>query len=105
MTTTDPDHDIVVFGATGYMGALTADCYTGALTADCLARHSSGMVRQPSRGATAAKLPELRRGLPQQLPRHDEQLDLLRAFEDVEDLDVAGPFLEQLAFAVPDAPT
>ena len=38
-----------------------------------------------------------------QQPRHDQQLDLLCALEDVEDLDIARPLLEQFALAVPDA--
>src|SRR5690349_19472731 len=47
---------------------------------------------------------ELRAGLPQQSASHDQLLDLLGALEDVEDLRVARPLLEQLVLAVPDAP-
>src|SRR5437763_11196348 len=42
--------------------------------------------------------------LAEQQPGDHEQLDLLRALEDVEDLDVAGPLLQQLALAVADRP-
>src|SRR3954451_21423480 len=56
-----------------------------------------------ARATTADRTPllELCGGLFQQLARDDEQLDLLRALEDVEDLRVARPLLEQLGLAVP----
>src|SRR5437588_12949703 len=53
-------------------------------------------------GLRPALLLQLGRGLPQQQAGDDQQLDLLYAFEDVEDLDVAGPLLEQLSLAVTD---
>src|SRR4029077_3853707 len=43
---------------------------------------------------------ELRRALVQDATRDHQQLDLLRALEDVEDLRVARPLLEQLGLAV-----
>src|SRR4051794_13038429 len=48
-------------------------------------------------------LSELGRALAEQLAGDDQQLDLLRALEDVEDLGVARPLLEQVALAVADA--
>ena len=52
----------------------------------------------------APELLQLGRRLAEQLPRDDQLLDLLGALEDVEDLDVARPLLEQLALAVADDP-
>jgi hypothetical protein len=45
---------------------------------------------------------ELGRRLAEQPAGDDQQLDLLGALEDVEDLGVAGPLLEQLGLAVAD---
>ena len=46
------------------------------------------------------RLAQFLRVLAEQPPRDDQHLDLLRALEDVEDLRVARPLLEQLALAV-----
>ena len=54
---------------------------------------------EPARDV-AARSAQLRRGLAEQLPRDDQQLDLLGALEDVEDLRVARPLLEQQLLAV-----
>src|SRR4051812_32863505 len=43
---------------------------------------------------------ELRRRESEQLARHHEQLNLLGALEDVEDLRVAGPLLKQFGLAI-----
>src|SRR5579875_758618 len=56
-------------------------------------------VRGPGAGA-APRSPQLVRALAEQLARDHELLDLLRALEDVEDLRVPGPLLEQLLLAV-----
>src|SRR3954454_22717283 len=56
-----------------------------------------------ARADPSARLPEFRGSLLQQLSRHDQQLELLGALEDVEDLRVPRPLLEQLVLAVPDA--
>src|SRR4051794_10934241 len=53
-----------------------------------------------SRATCGASSAQLCRSLPEQLPSNDQQLDLLRALEDVEDLRVACPLLEQLFLGV-----
>src|SRR3954464_14290388 len=57
---------------------------------------SSGWRRSPP------DLLELGAGQPEHAPGHDQLLDLLGALEDVEDLGVTRPLLEQLALGVPD---
>src|SRR4051812_17175349 len=46
---------------------------------------------------------QLRGGLPKQATGDDELLDLLGALEDVHDLGVSGPLLQQVVFRVADA--
>src|SRR5207342_3169197 len=60
------------------------------------------LPRVRGRGAVPC-LPQFARTLTEQLPSHDKQLNLLRPLEDVEDLGVARPLLEQLALAVAEA--
>src|SRR3954452_11497999 len=52
------------------------------------------------RATCGASSAQLCRSLPEQLPSNDQQLDLLRALEDVEDLRVARPLLEQLLLGI-----
>src|SRR4051794_18541835 len=51
-------------------------------------------------GSRAGGLLELGAGLPEQSAGHDQLLDLLGALEDVEDLRVARPLLQQRVLAV-----
>src|SRR5947209_18884504 len=60
--------------------------------------HRASAVARPD------ELLQLAAGLAQQQPGHDQQLNLLGALEDVEDLDVTGPLLQQLALAVAERP-